>query len=98
MPESCAQVATENRRIRIDTTIAQERPVAASVLDDLRITLRDENLGIRVRCVREEATKRVRNERMAEELDAVRARLILVTDAIRRRHEDAIRNRVRALH
>jgi hypothetical protein len=46
----------------------------------------------------ENTTERIGDERIAEELDAVRARLVLVADAIRRRDEHAIGDRVRALH
>ena len=45
-----------------------------------------------------DAAERIGDERVAEELDAVRARLVLVADAIRRRDEHAVGDRVRALH
>src|SRR3954468_7139101 len=41
---SRAEVTAEDRRVRIDAPVTQERPVAARILDDLRIALRDENL------------------------------------------------------
>ena len=45
----------------------------------------------------EDAAERVGDERVAEELDAVGAGFLLVSHAVRRRDEDAVGDRVRAL-
>ncbi len=46
----------------------------------------------------EEPAERIGDERVAEELDALGARLVLVADAVGRGDVDAVGDRVRALH
>src|SRR5690349_16221239 len=69
-------VAVEDRPVRVDPPVAEEGPVAPRLLDQLRVALRDEDLRLGAR-LREHAAERVADERVAEELDAVRARLRL---------------------
>ena len=56
----------------------------------------DEHRRLRSR-LGENSPERIADERVAEELDAVGARLVLVADAIGRRDVDAVGDRVRAL-
>src|SRR6185369_1467299 len=71
------QIPRQNRRIRIDASIAQEGPVAARVLDQLRITQGGEDLGA-LPGLGENAAERVGDEGVAEELDSFGAGFVLV--------------------
>src|SRR5690606_26582827 len=87
------QVPVQDRAVRVDSPVAQEWPVAAGVLDELRIAGRHEHLGLRAR-FSDLAPERIRDEGMAEELDTVRAGLVLVADAVWRGCVDAVRDRM----
>ena len=86
----------EDRPVGVDAAIAQERPVAAHALDQRRIAPRDEHLFV-VAGLGDVAAERIGDERVAEEREAVGARLVLVADAVGRRDVDAVGDRVRAL-
>src|SRR6476469_40724 len=74
---SCSEISRQNRRVRVDPSIAEEGPVATGVLDQLRIAHGGEDLGALAR-FGEDAAEGVGDERVAEELDALGARFILV--------------------
>src|SRR5204863_4172450 len=93
---SRAQISRQNGRIRVDSAVAEEGPVAPCLLDQARVALRRED-RIALTRLGEDAAERVGDERMAEELDPVRAGLLFVADAIRRSDEYAVGDRVRAL-
>src|SRR5690606_5606641 len=86
--------------VRVDATVAQERPVSAHHIHRLEIAIGDEDLLIPAG-LGEHASVRVSHERSAPELDAgcVRfaARQHLVAHAIDRAHVHAVGNRVTAL-
>src|SRR5206468_4266906 len=92
-----AEVSAEDRGISVDAPVAQERPIAARLLDQLRIALRDEYRGIGAR-FGENPAERIGDERIAEKLDAVGVRLVLMADTIRRSDVHAVRDGMRALH
>ena len=68
------QPALRDRAIRIDSTIAQERPVATRLLDQAKVTGGDENLRGRAR-LREIAAERIRDERLTEKLEPIGTRI-----------------------
>src|SRR5881394_2083303 len=88
-----AEVSAQDRCIGIDTAVAQEGPVAPRLLDQSRIALGDEHGRLRT-CLGKDTAERITNEGMAEELQAIRARLRLEANTIRRCDEDTIRDRV----
>src|SRR5687767_5389158 len=91
-----ADVAVKDRGIRVDAAVAEEGPVAAGALDQLRVTLRNEYLRLGAG-FGDDAPERITHEGVAEELDAVGSGLILVADTIGRGDVDAVRDRVRSL-
>ena len=79
---SRAEVPRQDGRVRIDATVAKERPVAARLLDEPGVACGHQDRLIRAG-LREDTPERVCDERVAEELDAARARLVvLVPDAM----------------
>ena len=86
-----SEVAGKNWRICVDAPVTKEGPVATRLLDHLRIARGDKNRGLRRR-LGHDAAEWIGDERMSEELDSLGRRLILVADAVRRRHEDAVGN------
>src|SRR5689334_16686804 len=83
------QIPRQNRRVRIDAAIAQEGPIAACVLDQLRVAHGGEDLGA-LPGFGENAAEGVGDEGVAEELDPFSAGFVLVPDAIGRRDEDSV--------
>src|SRR5687767_12408566 len=91
-----ADVAVEDRGICVDTTVAEEGPVAAGAFDELRIALGDEHLRLGAG-FGDDAPEGIAHERVPEELDAVGSRLVLVADAVRRGDVDPVRDGMRPL-
>src|SRR5439155_6470364 len=79
--------------VRVDPAVAQERPVAAHRLDRAEIAVDQQVLLAVRRRARDHAPERIGDERLAPEADAV-----LAPDAVHRRDEHAVRDRVTALH
>src|SRR5262245_48723068 len=91
-----ADVSLQDWTVRIDAPVAQERPVAARVFDEGRIAPGDQNFLAFAR-FGDIASEGIGDERVAEEGDAVGAGLILMADAVRRRHVYTVCNRVATL-
>src|SRR5579862_593658 len=77
-----SEVSLEDRPVGIDPPIAQERPVAARVLEHGCVAPCDQNVRRRPG-IRDDAAERVTYERVPEELEAISARFGLVPDAVR---------------
>src|SRR5690348_3414409 len=92
-----AQVPAQNRRVGIDSPVAEERPIAARLFDETRIALGDEDGRLRIR-LGKDAAERIADEGMAEEFQSIRARLRLEAHAIRRGDVHAVRDRMRTLN
>src|SRR4051812_38209841 len=95
-PLGGAEIATEDRGVGIDATIAEEGPVSARLLDEPRIAAGDEHRGIGARLGKDSA-ERIADEGVAEELQSVRALFRLESNAIGRSDEHAVGDGVRAL-
>src|SRR5690242_2334622 len=87
----------QDRTVRIDPPVAEERPVSALALDECRVAGGDENRFV-LTGRSDDAAGRVGDERVAEERDAARPRLVLVADTIGRGDVNAVGDRVRALN
>src|SRR5258707_4498628 len=89
-------VATEDRSVGMDPPIAKKWPVAPGFLDQLALAFGDKNRGCRP-CFGENPSERIGNEGVTKKFDAVGPGLFFVSNAIRRRDEHSIRDRMRAL-
>src|SRR5262245_37772152 len=65
---SRAEIAAQDRRVCVNSPIAQERPVAPRLLDQCRIAASHENLRLSPG-LRQNASERIGDEGVAEELD-----------------------------
>src|SRR3954471_24615511 len=95
-PLGGAEIATEDRGVGIDATIAEEGPVSARLLDEPRIAAGDEHRGIGP-AHGKDAAEVMPDEEVAHDLQSVRALFRLESNAIERRDEDAVGDGVRAL-
>ena len=71
-----SEISIQDGRVRIDPPIPQERPVAPRVLDHARVARRHQHGGVDT-CLRDDPPERITDERVAEELEAIRSRLWL---------------------
>src|SRR5205085_1523895 len=86
----------ENARIGVNAAIAQERPVAADLLDAAAVAFHDERLFAILRRFRQHLAERIGNEGRAPKLEAA-IRGALKTDTVYGGDIDAVRNGVRTL-
>src|SRR5438105_1551918 len=91
-----ANVPVENGAVGVDAAVAEERPVAPDGFDKSRVALRDHDLFF-LSGFRDVSPEGIRDERMAEERDAVGAWLVFMPDAVRRRNVHTVRDGVTAL-
>src|SRR5262245_16721602 len=94
---SGAEISIQDRAVRVDAAIAEERPVPTHRFDERRIAARDDDV-LGLSGLGDHAPEGVGYERMAEERDAVGSWFVLVADAVRRGDVDAVGNGVRALN
>src|SRR5579883_3317369 len=90
------EIPLEDRLVRVDPPIAEEGPVATRILDHRRVTPGDQHLRVGPR-VGDDPAEGVAHEGVPEELEPIRPRLRLVTDAVGRGDIDAVGDRVTAL-
>src|SRR6267154_3434999 len=96
--ESIGEKAMLNIRVRVDAAVAQERPIAAHLLDPGGIDLRQYERFVG-RGLGHDDAERIAHERMAPEFDAgALAAQALETDTIDRGDPAAIGDRVAALN
>src|SRR5262245_36753490 len=91
-------VAARDVAVGVDATVTEERPVRACGLDRTEVARNDQDLLAIGAGAREDLPRRIDDEALTPELDALAARIRLVADAVRRRDEDAVRDRVAPLH
>ena len=87
-----AQPAIQNGLIRVDASIAEERPVAARIFASRRIAFHDENIFLIVGCLRGDLSKGVGHKRVAPEFEScvACARVAFKSDTIDDRDVDAV--------
>src|SRR5262245_59164840 len=97
VPVSTVEEALGDGGVGVDAPVAQERPVAAHVLDASAVALDDEDLLLGPRAFLEDDAERIGHERAAPELQAAVGRS-LVPDAVDGRHVDAVGDGMGALN
>src|SRR6266542_1097281 len=93
---SSSEVSAENGTVCVDAAIAKEGPIPARRLDERSVAFGDEQCRLGAR-FGDYAAERVADERMPEEFNSIRSRLILVPDAIGRCNEHSVGDCVRTL-
>src|SRR5262245_52458165 len=83
-----SNVPVEDRAVGIHAPVTKERPVPPHAFDEVTIALGDEDV-FTGSGLRDDTAEGIGDERVPEELDAARARLVLVPDTIGSRHVDA---------
>src|SRR5690349_9299773 len=97
------QEPARNRGVALNSAVAQKRPVTPGVFQQLQIAFADQNFFVVVRGFGDDAAEGISKERSTPEFQTLALRAIaayfaeLMTYAVYRGHEDAIRNGVGAL-